>query len=289
MRLLKSTTEIFCSIFIFLCAGFLTDAKAQGDSLFAKNEFRKAALAYEYEFFNTGDPVLQSALLIKKSECFLTLRDFKKSAATLDRVNFTSLSDSMQRDVHVKLAYSSYLGGEFQKAESHMIRMEAVTDSSGLYPYLTLYSLILNELGNYKEAHQKLNAFINRTYQGTTRDSLLGIAGIIYSEKNLPRLKNVRKAQNLSAFLPGVGQMYAGHFWDGVTSALLVTGSVGFTVYAIVTGNYVTGVIIGYALMSKFYQGGIRHLEYLVKQTNYRRSKEFNETAKTAITRIARK
>jgi len=69
--------------------------------------------------------------------------------------------------------------------------------------------------------------------------------------------KNVRKAQILSSFLPGLGEIYAGEPISGVFTLALNLVFGGLTVKSFVENRPLDGVLISLFLWSRFYQGGI--------------------------------
>jgi TM2 domain-containing membrane protein YozV len=276
-------------IFIFLFVAHSTDAAILTDSLALRKEAQTKALEYEYQYFKATDNSVKTICLINEAACYSNIGDFRHAAEILDRVDFSSLPDTLQREVHKKLAYASYLDEDFEKAESHLLRYEAIAlDSAQLVPLLPLYALVLNELSRWDESRSKLETYVKKTTL-VEKELALKTVSLIYSDKNYPRTKSLRKAQIMSAFFPGLGQMYSGYFWDGVTSFALVTGTAAFTVYSVITAHYFTAAIIGYGLATKFYQGGIKHLEYLVGKTNYARTRSYNDLLKQEITELVKK
>ncbi|MEO9475216.1 MAG: hypothetical protein ABJG41_06765 [Cyclobacteriaceae bacterium] len=80
--------------------------------------------------------------------------------------------------------------------------------------------------------------------------------------------KNSDKAFNLSMFLPGVGQMYAGYLFKGLLSGGIQAGLIGASAYALYKGYFFTGGLTGVALFYTFYFGGARYAKELAEKRN---------------------
>jgi len=115
------------------------------------------------------------------------------------------------------------------------------------------------------------------------KDSLLIIISEIYHAGDYPKFKKLKKAQTLSTFLPGAGQLYAGYLGEGLTNVSLQLAALAFTGYAFLSHYYLTAFIVGYGIFSKFYIGGINRLEYLVNKKNYELLRGYNHRLKEEI------
>jgi len=108
----------------------------------------------------------------------------------------------------------------------------------------------LNYLGQFEEAQSKFTAISNQLeLNPSAMDSL-------YQQAKSLKLKSPRKARIMSAFLPGLGQLYSGRTGKGATSFMLVSLCAGYAAFNIVTGYYVTSVLTGASMFLRFYQGG---------------------------------
>lgn len=282
------------------------------DSLFERGEYRIAAIEYERIFFLASVPVVRTEALLRKAECLKHLLQFEKAERNLNRANFAALNDTLIFRVRFQTALCAYLGGNFSNAESQLIQIhyfikdsiyygkwlmedgkrEKKESDNKKYPfsiyhhtsYILLYALVLNEQNRWDEAKEKIVKWINLTdYYPSIKDSLLNIIGEIYQSSGYPKLKNLKKAQILSRFLPGSGQIYTGYFWDGLTNVSLQLTALAFTGYAIYSAYYITAFVIGYVIFGKFYVGGINHLKYLVNKKNYELLRGYNNRLKKDV------
>lgn len=278
-------------ICIFLCASFLTEPAygknvwSTADSLFREGKYYPASVEYERAAFLSAVNADRTKALLKKAECQKQSGDFLGSEKTTDRIIYTNLSDTLAAEAHYQSALCSYLAGNFSNAENHLLQLNAfIRDSSLTIHSLPLYALVLNELQRWPEAKEKMLEAIRKTnISSAEKDSLNKRIGQLYVPDNYPRMKNLLKAQKMSAFLPGLGQIYAGYFWEGAASAFLNAASVGFIAYCIYTKLYFTGVMTGSGIFSKFYIGGSNRLEYLVEKRNYKVLRKYNDSLKQVV------
>lgn len=223
--------------------------------------------------------------LLKKAECLVQSGNFPEAEKTTERIMYTNLNDTLIAESHHWSALCSYLAGNFSNAENHLLQMNTfIHDSTLTVNSQLLYALVLNELKRWPEAKEKAMKAINSSaISASEKDSLRKKINQLYVPENYPRMKKLLKAQKMSAFLPGLGQLYAGYFWEGTASAFLNVASVGFMGYCIYTKLYFTGIITGSGVFSKFYLGGSRRLEYLVNKRNYKELRTYNDKLKVAI------
>lgn len=281
----------YCLICISLFAGSLTNPVLGGngfgiaDSLFLLGKYYPAALEYERAAYLSPTNSIRTLALLKKAECFKQTRDFLESEKATERIVYSNLNDTLIAEARYQSALCSYLAGNFVNAENHLLQMKAfIRDSSLTVNSLPLYALVLNELQRWPEAKEMaLESIRNSRLSVEEKDTLLKEINELYVTENYPRMKNLLKAQKMSAFLPGLGQLYAGYFWEGAASSFLNIASAGFIVYSIYTKLYFTGIITGSGIFSKFYLGGSNRLEYLVGKRNYKVLRSYNDQLKNVI------
>ena len=276
---------------IFLCAGFLIKSGSaenifrEADSLFLIGKYYPAAVEYERNAFLSANNSARTMALLKKAECLKQLENYSEAEKTTERIIFTSLSDTLLAEARYQSALCAYLAGDFSNAESQLLQMHSfIKDNSLTKNSLPLYALVLNELQRWNDAKEKIiKAIDGSELHAPEKDSLIKDINKLYVPENYPHLKNLLKAQKMSAFLPGLGQLYAGYFWEGAASAFLNVASLGLTGYFIYTKLYFSAAAIGTSVFSKFYLGGSNRLEYLVAKKNYKLLRGYNDHLKNVI------
>jgi putative component of membrane protein insertase Oxa1/YidC/SpoIIIJ protein YidD/TolA-binding protein/TM2 domain-containing membrane protein YozV len=93
----------------------------------------------------------------------------------------------------------------------------------------------------------------------------------------LPR-RSPGLAAGLSMFVPGSGQIYAGHPWNGLISLVLNAGVGYLTVDAFRDDRHLDGGLLISLLWSRFYFGGIQNAARFAREYNERVAKEHLKT-----------
>jgi hypothetical protein len=105
----------------------------------------------------------------------------------------------------------------------------------------------------------------------------------LYSRRNLPRIRSIKKAENWSRFLPGSGQIYAGKTGEGIVNFLLNASILAFSAQQAYNGFYITGYLAGLGFFNKTYQGGIKRSGILASQKNKELIVNFNSGINATI------
>ncbi len=292
--------------YIFRCAGFLISLllinSAQlnasndslwvagierlGDSLHQLKMYNDASLAYEKAIYFNSDAITKAKLSLKRAQSLKQIASFDIAEQTLNRVDLNALSDSMLFEVKYNAALCAYLGSSFASAESHLIQLIYFGKDSlrkvNCYP---LYTLILNELGKYEQAKKYADNYLAQAYPSSDikRDKFSEEINTLYSKKSQPKFKRAKKARIMSFIVPGLGQIYAGYWGEGVTAMVFNGLFIGLTGVGIYYKYYITSVLYSYSIFSKFYTGNISRVEYLVNKRNYKLRKDYNVSLKQKV------
>lgn len=250
----------FCFTCIFLCACCFSKAQVMEnpDSLFMAGDYATAAVGYEYAAFRSSDPLQKAHYLLEKAYCYKAALAYSQAIEILERIR-VSPGDSLRKLVDYEKALLYHLTEDYQKSYNELLKYQVV--NGRLDQDLTLLlALNLIALNRWEESHDLL----------FRESAILGLDSaavqFVFSEKL--KLKNPDKAYNLSMFLPGVGQMYAGYFFKGLLSGTIQAALVGFSAYSIYQGYFFTGGMTGVALFYTFYFGGARHARELAIARN---------------------
>jgi hypothetical protein len=271
-------------ICIFHLEGFSANNWHKADSLFNAGDFFLAGIEYERIAYNPLNNIEFTRALIKKGDCLLAQKNYTEAEYSFSRIRFNDLPDSLLYLARYKNAFSSYLNSNFSNAESQLIQLQNfIEDSTYIVKSFLLHSLVLNELDSFNLAKEKIKQYIIYTYKNEDKKQKLDELELLFSLKQIPKYKSEKKAAQLSTFLPGTGQIYAGYFAEGAVSVMFQLAGLGFGVYSFLIKNYITSVIIGYSFFQKFYLGGVQRAEFLVRKRNYLVKRKFNDKAKNYI------
>lgn len=264
-------------ICIFLCAPFISKAQfAKADSLFKNGVHDQAALEYERVIFLSQDPDVVNLALYKKGLCLKEQKKHIEAYHTLNRANLFLEQDSINFNIRYEIALNAYLANDYPTALSQLAQIEYFFKDNGYNKVLFLHILVLNELMRWDEAKVKYEQLEQIYDVGTSSEEA-------YAFLDKLKLKNPDKAENLSYFLPGVGQMYAGYFFKGLVSGFLQALCVAYGAYGIYEGYFFSGGVAGIGLFWAFYSGGARHAKYLAQKKNEDTKNDHNTRIKKII------
>jgi len=281
--------------FIILCTLISTDIKAQNDSAFMyfnqlimSGDTNEALVELERIIYVNEDNSAQA--IFNKGILYKQQQEFILAQKCFERVNFETLTDSQHYQFRYQAALMAYLAGNYSDAEAQILQIKYyLHDSSFYYQIIPLYALNLIEMQRWDESKALLQNYIVFSYSNTKsekKDSLFAVLNQIYNKKNIPKLLKVKKAQVMSAILPGLGQLYAGYFLESLANFSFSLSSLALGGYAFYKKYYFTGYFVGLGLFQKFYFGGQKRTEILVIKRNELKTRIFNNQVKSFILSI---
>lgn len=269
----------FCLICTFLCVQFLTKTFAQdfreGDSLFKASQYDVSLLAYERAYYDVTEfpdsswssgniQNAQNACLLRKIYCLKAIGKFEEASKIALRFNFSDLSDSSHYVLRNEMIVCYFLSGLYDDVINQSEQLQFFVKDSTLKRRSDIWKIIaLTYLKRYTEAKKSFELYASTRKLNVDVDSVFAFA-----KKN--RFKNVKKAETLATFLPGVGMIYVGNITEGLISLGLQIGTLGFAGLSFWKGYYLSGFLTGFGLFQSFYFGGIRRTENLANIKNQR-------------------
>ncbi|MGZ3903547.1 MAG: tetratricopeptide repeat protein [Bacteroidia bacterium] len=265
---------------------FVVTMERMGDSLHSLGQYRDASLAYEKAIYFNANAVSKASLSLKRAHTLKQISSFDIAEQTLSRVDLSALSDSLVYQVKYNAAMCAYLNADFSMAESHLIQLIYFgRDTARVYNCYPLFALALNELNKYDSAKVYLKKYVDHIYPKGDEVGKVRLREIdsLYAAKSQPHLKRVRKAKIMSLIIPGLGQMYAGYWGEGITAMTCNAIFLGLTGVGVYYKYYITSVMYSYTVFAKFYSGNLSRVEYLVKKRNYKVQKNYHAALKQNI------
>lgn len=268
----------FYLICIFLCGICTTNAHAQSrseaDSLFQTSKYLEAEIAYDRIIFLNADPdgvwyaTKQKVQCLKQEGLFSNAELFIRSNLN----NFTA--DSQRYELRYEQALCAYLSKNFEMAASvSELLLLSYPDRPFDRNLVVLRILALNELQQWGPADSLLRQYSNQLQLADKSNPYL----------QLPKLKNAEKAQWLSTFIPGAGQLYAGKPLEATVSLLIQAAGIYFGVVSFMQHYYFSAWLVGAGVFGSFHFGGVRRAEALVNRYNQRKAGEFNSAVKAML------
>lgn len=275
----KSCISRFFFICTFLCATISGSFAGQGkaDSLFISGNFFEAAIEYERCIFYESAAERINSLQFSKALCYKNSGEYERAAENLQSIYFSNSNDTLYALVSYELALCRYLNGEAQKALWKIDEFLARSgDSNTWHSFLPLKTLCLNEQQNWNEARATLQLYFSKTAVDQEQALQLNTLTDSLYQHEVPKIKNPRKAENLSRFIPGSGQVYAGKAGEGMLNFLINASLLGFSAHQFYHGFYITGYVAGLGMLSKIYLGGVKRAGDLAREKNRNSLSGFN-------------
>jgi tetratricopeptide (TPR) repeat protein len=264
MNLMKLQITALKWICIFLSVPFLTNGQGNSaNSLCNLHEPNLSAVFLEKAVFEAQTQNEKNIALLEKAYCYKENGSYKRAAETLERAFPSSSNDSTKFLIGYELALCHYLDDQYTKSLLFLIQLKNTVQDEKLLEKVTYLEVLLaHENQNWEKANGLVMEmkFIDPVFA----DSI----NTLYSNLNNLKLKDPEKAESISYFIPGSGQMYAGKVFRGVSSLVIQSGLLVFAGYSFLNGYYFSGTFTGVSLFYVFYMGGARHARYLAEEYN---------------------
>ena len=248
-------TRLFCTISIFLCALFSSNAQS----------LESQAVAYERVIYD-GAPLQEvNEALGAKADCYMQLGRYSDAAATIARVRMFAMTPEERAQVMYKQELCWYLCGEFAQAASLVSELEPDTQE-----IMLLHALVLAYAGRYDESEIYAARYISWNGESPYLEELLELY------KGHPQPRSELNAM-LLAVLPPAGHFYNEAYGEGLLSAGLNAGSLAFTIANLLGGYWVTGIVGGAIAMNYTVMGNQERNAALVAKYNHNSPIEFGD------------
>jgi tetratricopeptide (TPR) repeat protein len=257
---------------------------AFADALFRQEDYFRAISEYKRVlFYNSNDSIKNYCLVqIAKSyrKSFKYESAIRYSAALLNRAE---LSPALRRQGHLNLGLS-YLESKMPQLALPYFQAAVANDSTA-FPFLCM-GLTELEKQNWDGA---ANWF--RKAASTRRDSLAK-AQIMGFSNSTAKLKNQSwksplLSSALSLVVPGSGQFYSGHVYDGV-QAFLFTMSFAFATYATYKyehafNEHLRWTYAGVSVTAIFHAANVIGANRTARYRNWKKRSDFTKSVHDAV------
>lgn len=217
---------------------------------------------FEKQIYQAGSIDELKQWIIRKYYYVKQQGNFALALSTLQRINEPMQLESEKDFFMIERGVCSYLCGKLADAEFEFNRVYQELDSSHHKQVLGFLVLSLIEQRKYKQALPiALNWARINNIDSTAIKQLF----------KLPlkrKFKTEVKAEGLSTFLPGTGQIYVGEFTHGTINAFIILSGLAWGGYNVLNGYYATGIFTGFLFSYSFYSGGINYAISKVDKRN---------------------
>ncbi len=285
---------LFCSIFIFLSGIHLKgnviseDPFSKALYLYGKGEYFHASIEFERAVFYQTDLVKIAYSQYYKSLCYKNMGQTERALDQLQSINVFKLPDTLFFKIKYEQALNNFLSGNHTQSIWNINDIKSrINDSLLLIQIVPLNILCLNADRNWEEAGRLLRYLIKvSTADSVKRAEVLREADSQYLKRNLPEFRSEKKAETLSRFVPGSGQIYCGKVFEGSFNFLMNASLLGFSLYEFYTKYYFAGYVAGLTLFNKTYHGGMHRASYLAREKNNESISGFNMETLDLLSKI---
>lgn len=232
MNIVKEKLSVFF-ILIFSLLGAtkghtqdLHQTFAFANELIESEQYERALLTFHRVLF-FGEGSYQEEIFNHMGTCYYELEDYENAARYYDLAYFAEKNDSIKIELTFKKTSSLLLNKDYGYAQIELFNLPDnlnpyFSQKRNFYEGITYFGL-----GNFTESEKK---FLQALSSGNAEEK----EEIKQIFKNLEKVEKIspKKARILSMFIPGLGQVYAGDWQNGLNSFLL---NAGFAVLAVQT------------------------------------------------------
>jgi hypothetical protein len=263
----------------------------KADSLYNSGNYKLASVYYEYCAYADTNKNASAFFLLKKIDCYLASKEYELGYKEIAHFGYNNVHDSLTSKARQYAAVLAYLNKKFDEALVQFKLFEFINfNTDEIKSMIFIKALCLNEQHKYDEAKKELTSWYEYLKLQSI-DSLYYFNKInnLYGTAQIPKIKSIDRAVYLASFFPGFGHYYVGAINEGFINQLLIVSSITFAVVTAFYGYYVTAAVVGYGLFNRFHKGAVHRMDFLVKEKNYKLSREFNTKVKEFVFEIQEK
>jgi hypothetical protein len=289
--MLKTRFFLIC---IFLCVIlsanriFASDYYSNALRIFSERRLYLASIEFERAIYYETDNNRIAQCKYYKSLCYKGLGNTNKALEELSGINIFNLPDSLFFLIRYEQALCNYLNNDPNQSLWNIEEIRfRFPDSTKIIDIIPLNILCLNTLRKWEEAKSLWNYFLdNSGLSDSIRNGYKSKIIKLYNKRNIPKFHSPKKAETLSRFIPGSGQMYCGAVAEGAFNFLMNASLLGFALYEFWHEYYFTGYFVGLGLFNKTYTGGMHRANLLAGSKNLKGMNNFNLEVSSLMVKV---
>jgi hypothetical protein len=220
--------------------------------------------------------------------CYKQLGNKPRALEELNEINVFSLPDSLFFLIRYEQALCNFLNNDPNQSLWNLEEIRSrFQDSVKTIDILPLNILCLNAVRKWDEASRLWNYLINHSeLKDSERKEYETKLSTLYNKRKIPKYHSPEKAENLSRFIPGSGQMYCGAVLEGSFNFIMNASILAFSFFEFYSAYYFTGYFIGLGIFNKTYNGGMHRAKLLADEKNQYRINKFNSEASLLLLEV---
>jgi hypothetical protein len=296
---LKQNTEImsktrFFLICTFLCVTITTNRIFASDNysnalrIFSEGKLYLASIEFERALFYETDNSKIAQCKYYKSLCYKNLGNSTRALEELNGINVFNLPDSLFFLIRYEQAVCNFLNDDPNQSLWNIDEIRSrFRDSTKTIDIVPLNILCLNSLRRWDEAVNLWNYLLNHSQLNDSEKKDFEVKlNNLYSKRKIPKIHSVNKAENLSRFVPGSGQMYCGAVFEGTFNFIINASLLTFSFFEFYQRYYFTGYFVGLGIFNKTYHGGMHRARILADEKNRQGINKFNFEASSLLVKL---
>jgi tetratricopeptide (TPR) repeat protein len=229
-----------------------------GNIAFAQKRYEAALAAYNRVFYFSENSV-NPEILYNIGYCYDQVNHQNQLAQQFyDLCFFVGTDDSLKTEAILSKTKSLIAEENYQLALSELYEIDDTKDTIFKNRIEFLKGFIYYQTEDFKKAEEKFLSIAQ------TENSAKAIKDIFKDEKKFYRPKH-RTAMFLSAFLPGLGQAYAGDYKNALNSFALNITLIGISTYVFYRYSPIDAALNAYPWLQRYYAGGYNKASEIAK------------------------
>ena len=177
----------------------------------------------------------------------------------------TAHTDSLRYHAELALAVTYIASGNYSAAEITLLKLEMLMPPKYVKERATFLRALANLYAKkWDHAHKAFEAYF---LQNPDPDLHAKVDSLINGVKNFQYVSS-DSARQLSALIPGLGQIYAGNWGNGLNALLLNGSMIGWMWYKITHEYFSDAWTIYYFLFRRYYAGNMYHAQRIAEEHN---------------------
>lgn len=274
MPILIKTFWVSIILFYGTCVFAEDIALNLAERFFDSGNYEEAITEYKrFIFFNSQSDSVDYAYY-KIGSAYRNQERWKESMDVLRQSIQTASNDSIRNEREIALAIVLIASGNYSIAEFQLLRIESFS------PFLTLKRKAAFFRGiaslyefKWKEAREAFRVYFASDSIAKSPRAAIIVDSLLSAAQDL-NYKSPKLAKLLSTFLPGVGQMYAGDWHNGLNALAINSVTSYLLISNVIEGNYSGVFTIYLSLFLRYYYGNRYHAEKIAQDYNNRLNKK---------------
>ena len=272
-----SKTRFFL-ICIFLCVTlstnriFASDYYSNAFRIFSEGKFYISSIEFERAIFYETDNNKIAQCKYYKSLCYKELGDSLRALEELSEINMFNLPDSLFFLIRYEQAVCNFLNNDPNQSLWNIEEIRfRFPDSLKTIDIIPLNILCLNALRKWDEAINLWNFLLNNSeLKDLEKKGYEVKLNNLYNKRKIPKFHSPKKAENLSRFIPGSGQMYCGAVFEGTFNLIMNASLLTYSFFEFYSKYYFTGYFVGLGIFNKTYNGGMHRAKLLAGEKTWK-------------------